>query len=68
MTEKEKDEVLREIRLAEEQLAEGQGVPHEEARRKVLESLERASRVSPHPQPLSQPHTRTPGRGEHDSG
>jgi hypothetical protein len=28
----------------------------------------RAGLISPHPQPLSQPHTRTPGRGGRDSG
>jgi len=48
----EKDELLREIRLAEEQLAEGQGVPHEEARAKVLESIGRSSRDRPYPPDL----------------
>ena len=32
-------ELLRDIHAAEQQLAEGQGVPHEEARQQVLSSL-----------------------------
>ncbi|MCH9647371.1 MAG: type II toxin-antitoxin system Phd/YefM family antitoxin [Deltaproteobacteria bacterium] len=34
-------ELLREIRLAEGQLAEGEGVPHEEALRRARASLQR---------------------------
>ena len=32
-------ELLRDIHVAEQQMAEGQGVPHEEARQQVLSSL-----------------------------
>jgi antitoxin YefM len=34
-------ETLREIHLAEQQLAAGQGVPHEEARSQILSELDR---------------------------
>jgi antitoxin YefM len=34
-------ETLREIHLAEQQLAAGQGVPHEEAREQILSGLDR---------------------------
>ncbi|MEA2559476.1 MAG: hypothetical protein QOH06_980 [Acidobacteriota bacterium] len=53
------DDLLQEIRLAEEQLAKGQGVPHEEARTQVLESLGRAS-CSLHP---SRKLQRKPSKG-----
>jgi PHD/YefM family antitoxin component YafN of YafNO toxin-antitoxin module len=33
-------ETLREIHLAEQQLAAGQGVPHEEAREQILSGLD----------------------------
>lgn len=37
----EEFETLREIHLAEQQLAAGQGVPHEEAREQILSGLDR---------------------------
>ncbi len=34
-------DLLREVRLAEQQIAAGQGIPHEEARQQVLSALKR---------------------------
>ena len=36
----ERDDLLRDIELAEQQLAEGQGIPHEQAWEQILEALE----------------------------